>query len=280
MTSRYDSSYEVSEIYPKIVVFKNALKQPKELIDYYEETGPWTKWLRFGVYITGQGPSASWDHFPTEDEWTRAMVGSQVEDYKKLVAKIFYEVSDIYRDKFNYEKDSWICRNWTIAKYEPTPDDPVAMNYHTDFQEEYAESPGPQFGITCVVYPNDDYVGGEITFNITKEDGSESDIVDYKPSAGDILMFPSTAPYYHGVKGISSGYKYILRLYWVHDYAGSSDWHELKEQYGSDWEELEEQRVKTNYKTQYFKSIPGAPKRTLKEYYEKLKDGTLDEWSN
>ena len=93
-------------------------------------------------------------------------------------------------------------------------------------------------------------------------------------------MFPSTAPYYHGVKSISSGYKYILRLYWVHNYTGSADWHELKEKYGDSWEQLEDQRVKTNYKTQYFKSLPGAPKRSLKEYYEKLENGTLSEWTN
>jgi hypothetical protein len=280
MLSEYTDSYEIDEIYPKIVVFKQALNQSKEMIDYYEQTGDWVPWLKFGTYINGQGPSASWDHFPTEEEWTSEMVNSQVEEYKKLVATNFYKISDVYTSMYGYTKDSWICRNWTIAKYEPQPQKDVAMDYHTDFQEEYAEVPGQQFGLTCVIYPNDNYEGGEITFTIMKEDASEPDIINYKPTEGDILMFPSTAPYYHGVKSISSGYKYLLRLYWVHEYAGSSDWHALKEQYGDRWEELEDQRIKSNYKTPYFKSIPGTAKRTLKEYYQRLEDGTLSEWSN
>ena len=51
----------------------------------------------------------------------------------------------------------------------------------------------------------DDYDGGDICFYIN------GDFVNYKPKAGDILVFPSGMPYYHGVKTIRNGNKFFIR---------------------------------------------------------------------
>jgi hypothetical protein len=277
--SKYEENYVVDEIYPKILVFKGAVTNSDELVDFYEKNGEWDTWFKYGTHVISQGPSGEWDHYPTESEWALEMVDTQSDSYKAAISKIFYEISDIYRDRCEYQNDSWICRNWNLAKYNvTTSDDLVAMEYHTDFQAERADMPGPKFGITCVFYSNDDYEGGEITFTVKKDDGSESDTIDYKPSKGDVLIFPSTAPYYHGVRRVLSGNKYITRLYWVHNHPGTPIWHSLKEKYGDQWEIMEEDRIAANYKKPYFRSTLDAPNHGIDEYYERLENGTLHEW--
>jgi len=60
--------------------------------------------------------------------------------------------------------------------------------------------------ITCVVYLNDDYEGGEIYFPFF-------DVVK-KPTAGDILMYPGSWKYLHGVHPVS-GNRYAIVI-WFH----------------------------------------------------------------
>jgi predicted 2-oxoglutarate/Fe(II)-dependent dioxygenase YbiX len=60
--------------------------------------------------------------------------------------------------------------------------------------------------ITCVVYLNDDYEGGEVYFpffDITK-----------RPNAGDILMYPGSWQYLHGVNKVV-GVRYAIVI-WFH----------------------------------------------------------------
>lgn len=274
-----EDGYIVEEIFPRILVFKGALDCSDELIEFYEQNSEWSSWFTYGTHVTEGGPAFDWDHFPEHHEWHLEMVESQADEYKKRIAEIFYNISKVYVDKYEYVKDSWICRTWNIAKYNPTPvEKESAMEFHTDFQEERAEIPGEQFGLTCVFYPNDNYDGGEIQFTIIGDTPSDTKLVSFKPEKGDVILFPSTAPYYHGVRNIYSGNKYIIRLYWLHSYSGSPDWHSLKEKYGQEWEVLEECRLSSNPKTHYFRSVPGAPKRSLVEYYERLDSGTLHQW--
>lgn len=66
---------------------------------------------------------------------------------------------------------------------------------HTDDGEPY------RCTVSAVGYPNDDYVGGEITF-------PKFDIV-YKPKAGDFLICPSTYIYIHSSEPVlDDGTKY------------------------------------------------------------------------
>ena len=70
---------------------------------------------------------------------------------------------------------------------------------------------------TIVMYFNDDYEGGEISFTVMDEGkdrpGNELDDpnIDFwlKPKAGSVLIFPSQAPYYHQAHEVKSGYKYM-----------------------------------------------------------------------
>jgi hypothetical protein len=121
----------------------------------------------------------------------------------------------------------------------------VAMHYHTDFQQEKREEPGFKPYITCTMYLNDDYEGGEIAFKILKDDKSIDEIV-YKPKAGDILVFPSDEPYYHGVGLTTNGQKYFVRSFWDYYFPGSPNWHAGLEKYGTEtWAQMELEREKS-----------------------------------
>lgn len=60
--------------------------------------------------------------------------------------------------------------------------------------------------ITCVTYLNDDYEGGEIYFPFFE--------IEKKPKAGDILMYPGSWKYLHGVKPVK-GTRYAI-VAWFH----------------------------------------------------------------
>lgn len=59
---------------------------------------------------------------------------------------------------------------------------------------------------SAVAYLNDDYQGGELHFqdlNFT-----------YQPVAGDVVIFPSGAPFRHEAKPVLSGTKYSIANWW------------------------------------------------------------------
>ena len=61
--------------------------------------------------------------------------------------------------------------------------------------------------VSAVGYLNDDYEGGELWFpNLN---------FNYYPSAGDIVVFPSGAPYTHEAKPVKQGIKYSVVNWWV-----------------------------------------------------------------
>lgn len=60
--------------------------------------------------------------------------------------------------------------------------------------------------ISTVYYANDDYEGGEITFQRFG--------ITYKPSANEMLLFPSTYVYNHSVLPVLSGTRYAV-VSWI-----------------------------------------------------------------
>lgn len=70
---------------------------------------------------------------------------------------------------------------------------------------------------TIVLYFNENYEGGEISFTVLDEDKERpsKDIKDpnidfwIKPEAGSVLIFPSQKPYYHQAHEVTSGHKYM-----------------------------------------------------------------------
>lgn len=88
------------------------------------------------------------------------------------------------------------------------------MGYHTDYFS--VEEPAGEFALTCTMYLNDNYEGGEVCFKTNGED------YVYKPQAGDVMVFPSGHPdllsedgvCLHGVRKITEGLKYFVRIFY------------------------------------------------------------------
>jgi hypothetical protein len=146
----------------------------------------------------------------------------------------------------------------------------LSMKYHTDYDFIRADEPGDKFAITCTMYLNDDYEGGEMWFNLGAEpadsygeEPAPGEILKYKPEAGDVLVFPSGHPdvlseesvYFHAVSRTSrsetkNSDKFFIRSYHLSQYEGNPEWLLNQEKYGNDnWEKMELERIKARVKT-------------------------------
>ena len=283
---------KIEKLDEKVWVFSQIVENPEEYIKYYTEDpinlDRWTPWYTFGDMIGDSG--VGWklsNTFPTKEEWEENFL-EEDDPYKRKLAHIFYEISCIYLEETNTKFDTWAVPNWGVARYFPDVADfeiphnqGRTMLHHSDYQQELADYPGEKFGVTAVIYLNDDYEGGEINFRITDPNDHSVVVKDilYKPKAGDILMFPSTPPYYHGVLNVKKSPKYILRLYWKFWEDASETYLRIKEKYGDDFEDVDKIRKKREDMT-----IPDPVLRrrmSMKEYYDNLEAGTLkDDYRN
>ncbi len=250
-------NFDIEKIDDLVWVFKGAIKNPKDFVNYFNENKEWKDWYTFGK--AADGPSlgtVAFKEFPTPEEWRKARnyketAPGEPQYFEAQIEDLFYHATKLYKESNDILLDNWVEDGWNVAKYIPNLKDHAdyAMMYHTDFQTEFAYEPGLKFGITAVFYLNDNYAGGEIIFKIVDKDNpgiTKKDYI-YKPEEGDILVFPSTPPYYHGVKAVTEGNKYIIRNYWRYDYPGHPLWIKLQEKYGEDiWRDLEEKRLKFN----------------------------------
>lgn len=231
--------YNIKKIHPRIFIFKSAIKNCENIINYYNKNSEWRDWYTFGemTNITNHDPNEYKD-FPSESDWKNSL---KENDYCVEIKKHFYNVTKIYFNEINNLPKNIKFSNFSIAKYFPNAgvSDNMAMHYHTDFQQERFRIPEYKFHTTCLFYLNDNYEGGEISFRVLNKDQTEIDFqIDYKPSSGDIVVFPSTPPFYHGVKKTLSGNKYIIRTYWLNLKKEDDYWIQGVKKYGEqEWNE-------------------------------------------
>ena len=245
-------------IYPRVVVYKNLLPEANKYVDllkYSETQDPkyhflkWDDWYGFGDFMNIGMPDKDLINElnnETEDEYEINQI-----NFIKKMSEVFFDVTEDYIKEYEISLPNWKAGGLSICKYNPTQDDiDYAMFYHTDYRLGDQEKPGDKFAITCTIYLNDDYEGGGLKF--LRDDNG--DIINYKPKAGDIVVFPSGDPitgashYYHGVDRIDNGNKYFIRCFWMYTYEGSEDWHKNVEKYGKEvWEKMhDEQMLKDN----------------------------------
>lgn len=250
----YEGHPEVTVLDDNVVVIHNVLSDPDDYINVAEATSKWTGWYGFGKQVEVSAANfRSEVDFPSWDQWHQMMSlpPESYTNYNKYdieIALAFHKGTKFYIEKTGRVLDTWTSAPWGLAMYSPDDDhignDTLTMVHHTDYVAKESDKPGPKFGITAVLYSNDDYEGGDISFRVV--DGW--DVVkefSYKPKAGDMVIFPSNHPYYHGVRRVYGSPKYITRLYWLYDYHGSPEWFALKDKYGEEkFIELEEQRFK------------------------------------
>lgn len=243
------------EIYPRVVVYKNTLPRWKEYINLLKQSeteqpkyffAEWQDWYGFGTMMNI--PMS--DEYPIDTDDSYALLQK---DFLEQVTKTYHECTEDYKKTYGIDLPNWVNNGLSICKYNETEDHKtMAMHYHTDYRGFDADSPGKKFAVTCTIYINDDYEGGGLSF-LQDETG---DVIDYKPEAGDVVVFPSGDPitgashYFHGVDKISNGEKYFIRCFWSYDFPGTEEWHKNNELYGEEeWSRMETERMKEEIKS-------------------------------
>ena len=251
------------EIYPKIFVYKNMFENISRsyeiLTDALIETedrlfSPWTQWSIFGDYLNPIIPN-----FNMSDKYGNlqnieaiTQIQQNQKNFSMEMMKNFHLVTEDYIERFNIDVDFdakvldddgfeiplWRWTGGTIGKYHiSTEEHQHRMTYHSDYIREQGHAPGYKFVITCTIYFNDDYEGGEIDFAMSDK------LVKYKPEAGDLLVFPSghpeyltedDVPYLHGVMPAYHKHKFLSRMYWQKYEIGNHEWYEQENKFGKE----------------------------------------------
>lgn len=241
------SNLEHKEIYPNVYVYKNILENVDELYSIMKESEansegkyflkPWDKWAHFGTYTQIKNEAEC------DEETKLSEMYIKEKSFAEQVQKAYDIALEDYIQQTNFvmPEKSWLS-GCSFSKYNDQVDvlsNQMTMQYHTDHITSEKDMPGPKFTITCTMYINDDYDGGDIEFYV---DGV---LANHKPSAGDILIFPSTEPYYHGVKTISNGQKFLVRNFLMSEFKGTDEWMKNQLQMGAfRWSKQEYDRVK------------------------------------
>lgn len=222
------------EIDENIYVYKNLLKNVKhleDLVNFSEQksTGEfffskWLQWYKYGTYSDATNGQILWN-LDILNQYSQNSIRLNSKDVFEKEYNLYLclrQATSLALKHYVNLKNIYLPNNWfvsypTLAKYYPgfsiDKYDHV-MNFHTDYSIRDHWFSGEKFFLTCTTYINDDYDGGEICFLKNKK------ITQYKPEAGDIIVFPSGNPnqginnlYYHGVKKVEKNYKILVRTY-------------------------------------------------------------------
>lgn len=256
----------LEKIHPEVWVYRGAIQNHEELLEKIKNLPAWNKWWVFGEITDALAMGDfTWDTFPTKKEWeehVERLKTSRNDELSLVTAELeeyFYEATAKYIEEQGLELDNWMHQSPSVCVYreEGGVTDEMSMHYHTDYQPEKAEARGYQFKLTCTMYLNDDYDGGELAFALVNDRNSpeNAEKFDYKPTAGDILVFPSTHPFYHGVKRLRKGDRYFVRNFWLEYFPGTPEWLAGEAEHGEDlWAEMEKER-----ESQYIKNLRTIP---------------------
>lgn len=240
--------FNINKLHPLVWVFNKAMSDPQAMVEYYENHKEWEGWYTFGSMVPIYISNHNFNHFPTKEEWEQTIKPdpNQTKEaeiaYVQEILDLFYEGTKLYIKDNNITLNNYEFLNFSLAKYETGG----SMFYHTDFQQERGHIWESKFNTTCLFYLNDNYEGGEISFAIMDDTGEIIiDLFDYKPQAGDMVIFPSNLPVYHGVKPVTQGQKYIIRTYWKTMPEPTEEWKNGIATYGKEkWKEMQEDIAK------------------------------------
>jgi len=148
------------------------------------------------------------------------------------VMTAFYNVCKDYALSIGDYDEPNLFPTFNIKKYNPG----LSMGSHFDQLDG-----DNTLRYSLVMYLNDDYEGGEISFQLKDYEGGwtsangwsrggpsvhmDYDIavinksIDFgiKPVANSVVIFPSSAPYFHTAHTVKSGFKYMIPGHWIHN---------------------------------------------------------------
>lgn len=221
------------QLFENVYYYKNVLEDPKKLISILEETESkeyaklFSKWVPWG---SCSGPMYEYGNqkkitYLNKHEISQRSSGLEMEKTFYVVDQIMGSMEKVckdYAEKIGELAKPLLMQNVEIKKYEAG----TFMGAHYDQQE------GDQrLKYSLVMYLNDDYEGGELSFNVKPgiitgtENAAREDFLDpnnndkimfhIKPEAGSVIIFPSTSPYNHTAHLVKSGFKYMVPGFWM-----------------------------------------------------------------
>jgi hypothetical protein len=254
-------------IYPKVVVYHNLLNDPAKIESMLKSHRgakennrhlvPWKDWKPMGEIMNVDLPKLL-NETEDQEKINQEQCLLDINNAFNIASDDFF---NMYSDEdgwpdfvkhFNRVSEPWNRSGMSFLRYDPTNynydrknNKPgLAMDYHTDHAEFNERYPGKKFVVTVTIYLNDDYEGGEISIL----DESTVSLTNYRPKAGDVTVFPSGYPYFHGVFPILGGDRYLLRMFWSWYHEGSPEWHEGYNKYGEEeWTKMENERKEIEF---------------------------------
>jgi hypothetical protein len=259
------------QIMPFVTLYKNALADTQKFLDIIESSekpGLWEDWDTFGIKTNSDDVYKQSDKsLHTDINITKDfndLIEAGIDDYIKYWVndnnKSLYPTTNpehwktVFPDfitNWDYKNNivnsvedfqsykvmtvsgvsGWINSGTDILKHKENTSNKFAIGYHID-TDGSLDTPGAKSILTATIYLNDDYVGGGVSY-LNEFDGT---IVNYKPSAGDLIIFPSSKPFFHAALPLSgSKPKYLVRKFLRWKSTGSKNWQNEIEKNGEDF---------------------------------------------
>jgi predicted 2-oxoglutarate/Fe(II)-dependent dioxygenase YbiX len=115
-------------------------------------------------------------------------------ELQDLLKKEVYPLVEKYANKMGISLS--FGEGWQLVRYKAGQ----FFAEHVDKTEEFPRQ------ISAVLYLNDDYEGGTITFTKLNK--------TFKPKANSLFIFPSSEEFMHSADPVTSGEKYVIVGFW------------------------------------------------------------------
>jgi hypothetical protein len=223
------------KLHEEVYLYEDVFSDPKGLIDLIEELDSdetthsvvpeWGFW--FSNSQDGHSFGSKKDFNPESLDQLDSPRKAEVEHVVKTIQKAIKDVADAYYRDRGLDGEPNMSPFVGIMKYR----EGCEMGAHFD-----AQAGDRSLKFSIVLYLNEDYEGGEISFIVRPydlrnpknshlqpatdiDDPSNKDLVDFtvKPKAASALIFPSVHPYKHQVHVIKKGDKYIFPGFVFHE---------------------------------------------------------------
>lgn len=209
----------------------------------------WTPWYTFGIRSVWSDPHD-----------VRKSKKEHVDGFmliKNAIKKVHDDYLNDWKDngKWTYKINDWdidaeekpdasnmILSTFELLQHKLNLEEDYNIQVHTDWHNHRSEEPGPKQIITYTIYLNDDYEGGEVDF----VDEENKKVFVYKPKRGDITVFPSGRPFWHGARSVKSDpNKIFIRTFSIFRYPGSQEWVYGASSHGiAKWMDMENEKIK------------------------------------
>lgn len=219
-------------LHENVYYYKNVIEDPEKLInlieltdfkDYGKSITKWTDWNTCSGLEYTYGTEKR--IYLSEEEKQNFDMSNEISYIFHTINNAIYNVYKDYAESKNDLEEPNYYKVFDVKKYKAG----TYMGGHFDQQEGDS-----RLKYSIVMYLNDDYHGGEISFKINGSDNpldsskgefipdydiaKEKGIFDFaiKPEAGSAIIFPSSPPYHHTAHLVKNGFKYMIPSHWMH----------------------------------------------------------------